>query len=61
MTVTDQVAAPTRLDRALSVGAVNREGPRIRWECIDVHWRPAAELIVFRMRTADLDDRGAPC
>ncbi len=61
MTVTEQVAVPTRLDRALSVGAADRERPRIRWECIDVRWGLATELIVFRMRAADVEDRGGPC
>ncbi len=61
MTRTDQVAAPIRLDPALPAVAADRRGSRIRWECSDVHWRLAAELIVFQMRTADLDDRGASC
>jgi len=61
MTVTEQVAAPISLDWVLPAVAADRRGSRIRWECIDVHWRLAAELIVFQMRAAGLDDRGGPC
>lgn len=61
MTVPDQVASPIRLDWVLPAVAADRRESRIRWECIDVRWRLAAELIVFQMRTADLDDRGGPC
>lgn len=56
---------PIRLDWAFPA-AVDRpfqdqQEPPIRWECIDVHWRLAAELLVHQMYGTGLDDRGGPC